>query len=74
MNTESVSESGVRQKAARRLWKLTKFSTRSREYNQYGPYALSNDRNVIVDARLTLERANEILNGMKPVKRGVDYL
>jgi len=67
------SESAVRQKAHRRLYRLTKFSERSRWYNQYGPYALVNDRNCMEDYGLSLAEANEILDSMQPARRGVDY-
>ena len=73
MNTESVSEGTVRQKAARRLWKLTKFNERSRWFYQYGPYALSDERNMMVNHGLSLKEADEILSSMKPARRGVDY-
>jgi hypothetical protein len=69
----SPSESAVRQKATRRLWRLTKFREQSRWAGQYGPFALVNERNVMEHYALSLQEANEILDQMQPAKRGVDY-
>lgn len=65
-------ESGVRQKAARRLWRLTKFGERSRAHYQHGPFALINDQNTIVYSQLSLGEASQILDRMKPAKLGID--
>jgi hypothetical protein len=68
------NESVVRRKAHRRLWKLKKFSERSRWYNQYGPYGLVNDLNLVEHHALSLDEANQVLDEIEPALRGVDYL
>ncbi len=69
----SPSESAIRQKATRRLWRLTKFRDQSRWANQYGPFALVNERNLMEHYGLSMQDANEILDRMQPAKRGADY-
>ena len=67
------SESAVRRKARRRLYKLTKYGERSRWGDQYGPYSLANEYNTLTHWGLTLADANEILDGIdtyKPSRRG----
>lgn len=58
------SESAVRRKAARRLWRLVKYRESSRWYAQYGPYALVDERNAIRHSGLDLAEASELLNAI----------
>ncbi len=56
------SESAVRRKAKRRNYGLCKFRDTSGWFNQYGPYALFDERNIMHACQLTLRDACELLD------------
>jgi hypothetical protein len=59
-----ISESAVRRKAGRRLWRLVKYRESSRWYAQYGPCALVDERNAIRHYGLDLDEASEVLDSI----------
>jgi hypothetical protein len=59
-----ISESAVRSKASKRLWRLVKYRENSKWYAQYGPYALVGERNVSRHAGLDLSEASGFLDSI----------
>lgn len=59
-----ISESAVRRKANRRLWRVVKYRENSKWYSQYGPYVLVDERNAIRHHSLTLAEASELLDAI----------
>ncbi len=62
--TRQISESAVRRKATRRLWRVVKYRENSKWYAQYGPYALVDEHNAIRHHGLGLHEASELLNSV----------
>ena len=61
-NGHTPTESALRRKAARRGYRLTKIREKSRWFNTYGPFMISDAaRNAVLHCGITAEEVNEWL-------------
>jgi len=65
MNNKTPSENAVRQKATRLGYRLSKIRENSRDFNECGPFMITDANKLNIRHGMTLQEANELLANLK---------